>query len=236
MIKITGIENDSFWGYTLKVYLENKSAEKTYMFTITKGAVNGVEWDPLLAETVAPGKKANSKAYFVNEEKEALLPVFTDIELEFRVYDSNDWMADDVALETVHVYPLGEDKATAFIREPQETDTVIVDNDQITILVTGYPEDSFWGYVASVYLVNKTEKTLMFTVDDASVNGFMCEPFWACTVAPGKQAFESISWTESSLEENNITEIETIEMTFRVYDSDNIFDDDIYNESVTLTP
>ena len=31
---------------------------------------------------------------------------FTDIAMTFRVYDSNDWSADAVAQETVHVYPL----------------------------------------------------------------------------------------------------------------------------------
>ncbi len=52
----------------------------------------------------------------------------TDIELTFKVYDSNDWSADPVGKETIHVYPYGEENAVAFVREAQATDNVIIDN------------------------------------------------------------------------------------------------------------
>ncbi len=235
-VKVTGIEEDNILGYTLKVYLENKSSDKTYMFSVTDGAVNGVEWDPFFATEVAAGKKKNDEISFSDRDKEAILSEFTDIELKFRVYDSNDWSADDVANETVHIYPLGEDKATVYVRESQPTDTVIVDNDQISIIVTGYDADGLWGYTAKMYLVNKTDKELMFSSDDVSVNGFMCDPFWAVSVASGKVAFSDMSWSKSSLEENGITEVEEIEMVIRVYDSNNWSADDIFNETVTLNP
>lgn len=236
-VKITGIEQDNFWGYTLKVYLENKSSDKTYMYSVTDAAVNGVEWDPFFATEVAAGKKKNDEISFSDSgDKEALIPEFTDIELKLRVYDSNDWAANDAANETVHIYPLGEDKATVYVREQQPTDTVIVDNDQISIIVTGYEADSLWGYSAKLYLVNKTDMDLMFSVDDVSVNGFMCEPFWATSVAAEKVSFSSIDWMDSSFEENGITEVEEIEMVFRVYDSDNWSAKDVFKETVTLTP
>ena len=43
VIKITGIDADNLWGYTLSAYLENKSAEKTYMFSVESASVNGVQ-------------------------------------------------------------------------------------------------------------------------------------------------------------------------------------------------
>ena len=235
-IKITGVEVDRIWGYTLKVLLENKSPDKTFMYSVKDGSVNGVVWDPLFATTVAPGKKANEKISFSDNDKEALLQDFTDIEMTLRVYDSDDWSADPVALETVHVYPLGQDKATPYVREPQSTDTVIVDNDQISIIVTGYRTDSIWGYTADLYLVNKTDKCLMFSTDDVSVNGFMCDPLFATTVAPGKVSFSDMNWFTSSLEENGISKVEEIELTIRVYDYDNWSADNIYKETVTLNP
>ena len=60
-IKITGIEPDSLFGYTLNIYLENKSADKTFMFSASSAAINGVMTTPLFASSVAPGKKANEK-------------------------------------------------------------------------------------------------------------------------------------------------------------------------------
>ncbi len=237
LIKITGIDSDNFWGYTLKVQLENKSADKTYMFSTTSTAVNGVECSSLFAEEVAPGKKANEEISFVGDElEENGIVDYTHIELTFRVYDSNDWTADEVALETVHVYPYGEDKAVKYVREAQPDDNVIIDNEYVTVIVTGYEDDEIWGYSANVYLVNKSDKNIMFSVDEASVNGFMADPFFAKSVSAGNCAFASISWSDTTLEENNITEIGEIEFILRAYDADDWLSDDFANETVTLNP
>jgi len=55
-IKITQIDPENLFGFTLKSQLENKSAEKTYMFSVESGAINGVECDPLFAVEIAAGK------------------------------------------------------------------------------------------------------------------------------------------------------------------------------------
>ena len=161
---------------------------------------------------------------------------YSDIELSFSVSDSEDWMADPVAKETVHVYPYGEDKAVQFVREPKDTDKVLVDNEYVTAIVTGYEDDEIWGYTVQLFLINKTDKDLMFSVDDAAVNGFMADPIFAEEVFSGKCAFSSMSWSDTDLAENNITKIEEIEFKLRVYDLADIFAEDIANEPVTLNP
>jgi len=237
LIKITGIDPDNMWGYTLKAQLENKSADKTYMFSVMSAAINGVECDPFFASEVAAGKKANEQIHFAKDELEEYgVGDFTDIELTFRVYDSNDWMADEVAIETVHIYPYGEDKAVPFVREAQPSDNVIIDNGSVTVIVTGYEEDPIWGYTVNLFLVNKTDKNVMFSANEASVNGFMIDPFYATSVVAGKCKFSSMRWSNSTLEENGITEIEEIEFAFRAYNSDDWLADDFANEVITLHP
>ena len=180
-IAITGIDEDNLWGYTLNAFLENKSSDKTYMFSVTTASINGVKIDPLFANEVAAGKKANEEITFTTNtlEKNGITQ-FTDIALSFKVYDSNDWMADPVYQDTVHVYPYGEDKAEFFIREPQSTDTIIADNDYASVIVTGYEEDDIWGYTVNLYILNKTpDHKIMFSVDDAAVNGYMLDPFFS---------------------------------------------------------
>lgn len=236
LIKITEIDPDNMWGYTLKARLENKSADKTYMFSAESASVNGVQSDVLFAEEVAAGKKSNEDITFSDELEEKGVGEFTDIELTFRVYDSNDWTAEEVVKETVHIYPYGEDKATAFVREAQPSDNVIVDNEYVTAIVTGYENDTIFGYTVNLFLVNKTDKNAMFSVDEASVNGYMADPFYAKSVSAGKCAFSSMSWSDDTLESNGITEIEDIEFSFRVYDADDWFDSDLANLTVTLNP
>lgn len=236
-IKITDIDPDNLWGYTLKVQLENKSTEKTYVYSVESASINGVQCDPFFATEVAAGKKSNNEISFSDSDLEDNgVGDYTDIELTFRVYDSNDWMADEVARETVHVYPYGEDKATIFVREAQANDNVIIDNDYVTAIVTGYKDDTIWGYTVNLFLLNKTDKDVMFSVDEASVNGYMADPFYATEVAAGKCAFSSMSWSDTNLEDNNITAVEEIEFKFRAYDSDNWFGDDFANEIITLNP
>ena len=237
VIKITGINPENIWGYSLDVYLENKSAEKTYMYSIRGASVNGVESDPLFASEVASGKKANETISFSDSElRENGIDKFTDIELFFYVYDSNDWGAEPVAEKSVHVYPYGEDKAETFIREVQSTDNVIIDNDNVRVIVTGYEEDDIWGYTVNLFLENKTDKEVMFSVDEVAVNGYMADPFFASTVLPGKCKFTSMSWSDTSFEENNITEVEEIEMVFRAYNSEEFMADDYARETIVLNP
>lgn len=145
-------------------------------------------------------------------------------------------MADPVAKETIHIYPYGEDKAVQFVRESQSGDNIIIDNDYVTVIVTGYENDEIWGYTVNLFLLNKTDKDVMFSVNETSVNGFMADPFYATTVIAGKCAFSSMSWSNTTLEDNGITAVEEIELKMRAYDSDNWFGDDFANEVITLKP
>ncbi len=236
-IKITGLDPDNFWGYTLDVYFENKSADKTYMFSVKDASINGVESDPFFATTVTAETKANKDINFSTSTLEDNgITEFTDIEITFRVYDSDDWLADDVANETVHVYPYGEENAVRYERETLASDTVLADNEYVKVTVTGYEEDSIWGYSVNLFLENKTDSEVMFSVDDASVNGYMADPFYAKSVPARKSAFSSMSWSNSTFEENGIDEVESIKFTLKAYDSDDYSKDKYFNDTVEWNP
>ncbi len=236
-IKVTEIDPDNMWGYTLKVQLENKSSDKTYMFSVESAAINGLQCDPFFATEVAAGKESNKTISFTKSQlEESGIKDYTDIELTFRVYDKIDWMADDVAKETIHIYPYGESKAVKYVRTPKASDNIIVDNEYVTVIVTGYEEDAIWGYTVKLFLLNKTNKNVMFSVDEASVNGYMADPFYAKSVSAGKCAFSSMSWSDTTLEENGITAVDEIEFNLRIYDEDDWFADDLVNKTVTLVP
>lgn len=235
-IKITDIDADNMWGYTLKVYLENKNAEKTYMYSVVSASVNGIEVDPLFANEVAAGKKANKEINFMDDSLKKNGIEFTDIAMTFRVYDSNDWAADEVARETAHVYPLGEENATLFVREEQASDQVLIDNEKCKVTVIGTENDSIWGYTLNLYLENKSDSSVMFSVEDVSVNGYMIDPFWAKSVSAGNVAFSGMSFSTSAFEENNIETVEAIELTIRAYNDEDYSANDYAKETVTINP
>ena len=76
----------------------------------------------------------------------------------------------------------------------------------------------------------------MFTVESVSVNGFMCDPFWAESVAAGKKSNTSISWFASDFEDNGIQEVEEITFTLRVYDSNDFLAEDVFRDTITIQP
>lgn len=119
---------------------------------------------------------------------------------------------------------------------PDFQEITLVDNDHLTMKITGVDTDSIWGYTLKIYLENKTDLKLMFSMDDVSVNGFMCDPYWAETVAPGMKSNTTISWFESVFQENGIKTVEEIRFTLRVYDNTDWMADDILNQKFTVNP
>lgn len=224
-------------GDTLKVYLENKNDEKTYMYSVVSASVNGIEVDPLFANKVAAGKKANKEINFMDDGLKKNGIEFTDIAMTFRVYDSNE-LADyeEVASETVHVYPLGEENATLFVREEQASDQVLIDNEKCKATVIGTENDSILGYTLNLYLENKSDSSVMFYVENVSVNGYMIDPFWARSVSAGNVAFSDMSFSTSAFEENNIETVEDIELTIRAYNYEDYSANDYAKETVTINP
>ena len=128
------------------------------------------------------------------------------------------------------------------VSEPQQTQAsefsplTLVDNDQFTVILTGIDPKGFWGYTLKVFIENKTDRELMFSTEDVSVNGFMCDPYWAASVATGKKANEEISFSEGDFSKNGIESVEEIVFTLSIYDSNDILADDLFKQTFTVKP
>lgn len=104
------------------------------------------------------------------------------------------------------------------------------------MIVTGYDENGILGYSANLFLVYKTDKNIMFSVDEASINGFMADSFYANSLDGGKCDFSSMLWSDSTFEENDISSVETIKFRLTAKDFDGIFSDYLVDEVITLKP
>ncbi len=230
---ITAIEENN--GYTWDVYLENKT-DKNLMFSLDMVSLNGFMCDPYWATTVTAGMKSNDEInwYSSTLSESGVADTVTAAEFELRIYDSDDWSADSLVDAVYTVYPHGEAAVQTYTREAQADDNVLFDNEYATMVIVGVEPDSTWGYTLNVYLENKTDNAQMFSADDVSVNGFMCDPYWATSVAAGKKKYCTISWSDSKFEESNITEVETITMPVKVYNYDDWTVDDYIDETFTL--
>jgi hypothetical protein len=130
----------------------------------------------------------------------------------------------------------GADKTEPEKTEPQKPEfkqVVLVDNDDVTVTIVSIDDDTMWGFGLNVFLENKTDKELMFALDNVSINGFMCDPLWAKSVAAGMKSNTEISWFENDLEKNNITNVEEVTFTLRIYDANNPLGKDVFKDTFT---
>ena len=229
--------NEKNGGAEFTAYCENKTENLTLMFAIEDAVVNGCAIDPLWAESVAAGKKSNeSFSFSKNQLKEYGLSSVDELRFKLRVYDADDWLADKIVEDYFTLYPTGKSTDTVVIyrREGTDSDEVIMDQDGLKFVVTGTDADSIWGYTVNGYFENETDKSVLFNWEDVSVNGFMCDPFFATSLPPHSCKYTGISFSSSSFEENGIEEVEDIEFTLNVRDVSDILNT-LFNETITLS-
>ena len=210
---IKDVRSDAAYGYEWKIYVENRT-DKNLMFSFEKVSVNGVMCDPFWAEVINAGKKGNCEITWMRDSlQEKQIGDVTEVDFTLNVYNDDDYTEAALMHDPFTVFPLGEDKVASAAREPAATDHVLVDNDNCSVII----------------------RDMVFSVDDSSVNGIMCDPFWADIVCAGKTSYSTVLWDKNALAENDITEVKEISLPLRVY-----ADEDIGNpyvdETFELTP
>jgi len=81
-----------------------------------------------------------------------------------------------------------------------------------------------------LYIENNTDKAITVQARDVSINDFMVDPVFSCEVISGKKAFDTITFMESDLTDNGITDINDLELKLHIFDTetwDTIKDTDI---------
>ena len=233
-VRVTGLGTDPILGFIVDLYLENKTDRSLY-FAFEDAAVNGVSWDPYFAVLLSPRENTTDQIFFFDTEKIDLVQRFTDIELMLFVYEENS-LENVVVRETYHIYPFGEENASAHVREPLPTDNVIADNDDVTLIVTGYDPYSSYGFGVKLFFVNKTDKEVLLTVRDADVNGKHNDPWFTIGVQPGKMAYDEIHWKDFTFREGQTVSIKEIRLHIVAEDRDDLYSPYYCDEEVTLNP
>lgn len=247
LIQVTGVDPEAKSGYTVKTLLTNRG-KKPVLFSLRHAAVNGVQTDPLFGAEVPAGETAEADMVFDSDALASYgITDFTDIELNFLAVDAADLSLELDDNTPVHLYPYGQEKAERYAWDERD-DRPIFENDSVKVSLISYYQDRKTGFAANLFLVNKTDLPLNFTVDDAALNGRLCDPSFFVTVAPEKQLFTSLYWSPAFLAEGGVDtlflaqgdtdepaeEIEELRFTLRAYDATGWTQYDLANEPITL--
>ncbi len=112
----------------------------------------------------------------------------------------------------------------------------LIDNDQITFTITSSSMSEISGLTWNVYMENKTESNLMFSLEKVSINDIMCEPYWAEVVSPGKNSTSQITWMPTNLERLEIDNATKVKFGLLVYDDDDYTAPTVEQNTYTVYP
>ena len=112
-------------------------------------------------------------------------------------------------------------------------ETVLVEKNGIKITYTGIDYDRTFGPKVKLLIENNSDKTYIVQARECSVNGFMIDPVFSSDVASGKKANEGLTLMKRELEKNGITSIETVELHFKIANS-NDWSDSFETVKVTI--
>ena len=223
-IKITAksLEVDEVFGPEIKLLIENNSG-KDLTFQCRNASVNGYMVETMMSVDVVNGKKANDSLTFMQSDFEACgIEAIADMEIAFHIFDMADW---ETYLDTDAIQ-IRTSIADTFEYTYDDNGDLAYEGNGIKIVIKGLAEDdSIFGPSIVTYIENTGDK-------DVTVNGFMVEAVFSCDVVAGKRAVDTITFMESDLEENGITTIENVELSFHVFDFDDwetIVDTEIAN-------
>ena len=211
--------------YTLKATFEN-NGEKNYTYYIETSSINGISVMNYCYADVNAGKKAIEE---INFEDSLLrnngVGDYTDIEMTIQIGSEDELFEEPVAEYTVHYYPLGEDKATKYERQPAATDKLLLDNEYVTVTAIGFTHDEDWETTdLNLFIVNKTEDNIALGADACVVNDIMIETYYAEEIPAGKVAFSCLSFDDEELKDKYIEEIESVEIELAALGETNILD------------
>lgn len=216
-ITAKSLDVKGFYGPEIKLLIENNTG-KNLTVQARNTSVNGYMVETLLSCDVADGKKANDTLVFASSDlKAAGIDVIADMEFSFHVFEMESW--DDYF--NSEMITLTTSAAEGFEYIFDDSGEAVFDDNGIKIVVKGLStDDSFFGPGIVLYLENNTDDPITVQTRDVSVNGFMMEPFFSCDICAGKHVIDSITFMSSELEENDISKIEEVDLSFHIFDQE----------------
>lgn len=208
--------SDSIWGDGIKLNIQNNSS-RNITVGCTALIVNNYMITDLFAADVAAGMQANETLYLSSSELRAAgIDNVGKIEIYFHVYDEDTWdNIFDTDCVTIETSEFSNMDITAL-----DDGFELYNEGGIRIVGKTVDENSFWGTAILLYIENNTDRNVGISVENMAINGFMIDPFFSATVYSERMAIDDITIFRSDLEDNDITEIEEVSLSFHIYDAD----------------
>ena len=130
----------------------------------------------------------------------------------------------------------GDEDSSAKSGAASDFSQVLIDNEDLYFAIKSVRDNAALGYEWKVYVENRTDRNLMFSFEKVSVNGVMCDPFWAEVINAGKKGNCEITWMRDSLQEKQIGDVTEVDFTLNVYNDDDYTEAALMHDPFTVFP
>lgn len=227
-----GVEGNSRYETIVNVSVENKTEAE--IIIVDYARVNGFECLPMWqfeenshgnGLEIGAATIVDAKIRLSDSSVRATGEQVTDIVIAFESP-----MDYETVFESVHIYPYGEEAVVSYERPVQETDVVVVDNEQVSVILTESIKEQ--DYISiSYYIKNKTDGDICFIPSDVFVDGEPWYFYWDEEVIPAgvsKNEYIDIGLMEEG-QDVNFKEVSEVTFTFWVLDASG-FTEDTYDD------
>lgn len=230
-VTVKSLEMDGTWGPRLKVFVENKR-DNSVTIQVRDLAINDIMVESIFSCEVAAGKQANDEIVFMSTDLEvAGIELIKEIEFKFHVFDTETW---DTVFDSETI-TITTSAPPSFAQAYDDSGFVALDQDGFKIVIKYLDsKESFWGADIYTYIENNSDIDATIQIRNMSVNGFMIEPIFSTEVLAGKKAFDTITFLESDLTDNEITSIDELEFKFHIFET-NSGDTILDSAQITVT-
>ena len=114
------------------------------------------------------------------------------------------------------------------------TPMMLVDESGIKITYTGMEMTEEGNAELRMTVENNSEQPILVNVQDFSANGMMMNAMFANQVTPGKKSNDELTIYASTLEENGVTAVESVEFSLVVFNDDTL-DTIVETDLIALT-
>ena len=111
---------------------------------------------------------------------------------------------------------------------------VLVNESGIKITYTGMEMTEEGNAELRMTVENNSEQPILVNVQDFSANGMMMNAMFATQVTPGKKSNDELTIYASTLEENGVTAVESVEFSLVVFNDDTL-DTIVETDLIALT-
>ncbi|MBR3552958.1 MAG: zinc ribbon domain-containing protein [Clostridia bacterium] len=214
-VTVTGMDVNGLFGADIKLMIENNSNQNITV-QADKCNVNDVMVYPMFSADVAAGKKANDSITLSSSDLEtANITVIKDVEFVLHFIDPNSFET-ILDSDVIHIQTSAD---PSNVQKYDDSGYLAYNESGIKIVVKKLnSSNSFWGSDVYVFVENNSKNDITIQARNVSVNGFMVEPSFSCDVLSKKKAYDTITFFESDLEDNNINDISEIELSFHIFD------------------